>query len=122
MSGLAQLRAIASGELPEPPIIRLLGFSILEIEEGKVVFGVTPAEYHYLHDFPARRQITTVHDLDPNLGNRLYADGRLFAWYRAGYPALYHDSAGSRRGRVCKGALIWHSARRQAWPWSVSAG
>lgn len=47
MSGLEYLRAMANGELPPPPIARLMDFSILEVAEGRVVFGVTPAEFHY---------------------------------------------------------------------------
>ncbi len=47
MSGLAYLRAMQSGELPPPPIAVLLGMSIAEAEEGRVVFTVQPAEYHY---------------------------------------------------------------------------
>jgi uncharacterized protein (TIGR00369 family) len=47
MSGLDYLRAIRRGELPEPPIMSLLNFEIGEIEEGRVTFKFTPAEYHY---------------------------------------------------------------------------
>ncbi len=47
MSGLDFLRAIGRGEIPAPPIAHLMGFSIDEIEEGRVVFTVEPAEYHY---------------------------------------------------------------------------
>jgi uncharacterized protein (TIGR00369 family) len=47
MSGIDYLRAIASGEYPPAPIAALLGMGIAEIEEGRVVFTVEPAEYHY---------------------------------------------------------------------------
>lgn len=47
MSGLAFLRAMASGELPVPPITATLGAIVETIEEGRVVFGLTPAEHHY---------------------------------------------------------------------------
>jgi uncharacterized protein (TIGR00369 family) len=47
MSGIAQLQAIVRGELPAPPIAQVLGFSLLEVAEGRAVFGATPAEYHY---------------------------------------------------------------------------
>ena len=47
MSGLEYLRAIARGELPTPPVADLIGFDVFEIEEGRVVFECTPAEYHY---------------------------------------------------------------------------
>lgn len=47
MSGLDFLRAVQVGELPPPPIAILMGMSIAEVEEGRVVFTALPAEYHY---------------------------------------------------------------------------
>jgi uncharacterized protein (TIGR00369 family) len=47
LSGLDFLRAVQRGELPPPPFGVLLGMTIAEIEEGRVVFAVRPAEYHY---------------------------------------------------------------------------
>jgi uncharacterized protein (TIGR00369 family) len=50
MSGLDFLRAIARGEVPPPPILALMGITIeseADIEPGRVVFTVEPAEYHY---------------------------------------------------------------------------
>lgn len=47
MSGLEYLRAIARGELPAAPIADLIGFSISEVDEGRVVFECSPAECHY---------------------------------------------------------------------------
>lgn len=46
-SGLDFLRAIMLEELPAPPIAVTLGFEIVSVEEGEVVFTVTPAEYLY---------------------------------------------------------------------------
>jgi uncharacterized protein (TIGR00369 family) len=47
MSGIEYLRAMMDGDLPGPPIVALLGFGFVEIEEGRVVFECEPAEYHY---------------------------------------------------------------------------
>jgi acyl-coenzyme A thioesterase PaaI-like protein len=47
MRGIDYLQAMANGELPPPPIGRLLGMQILEVEQGRVVFGVVPGEQHY---------------------------------------------------------------------------
>jgi uncharacterized protein (TIGR00369 family) len=47
MSGLEFLGAMQKGELPLPPICELVGFEPAEVEEGRVVFECTPAEYHY---------------------------------------------------------------------------
>ena len=46
-SGLDLWRAIAAGDLAPPPIARLLGFDhIEEVEEGRIVFLMDPAEEH----------------------------------------------------------------------------
>ena len=46
-SGLALWQAIAAGELPPPPVARLLGFDDIEsVAEGRVVFRMPPAEEH----------------------------------------------------------------------------
>jgi uncharacterized protein (TIGR00369 family) len=46
-SGLELWQAIAAGELPPPPVARLLGFDEIEtVEEGRVVFAMDPAEEH----------------------------------------------------------------------------
>jgi uncharacterized protein (TIGR00369 family) len=47
MPGLDFLRAIADGTLPAPPIAATLAFDVVSVEPGRVVFGFTPAEYHY---------------------------------------------------------------------------
>jgi uncharacterized protein (TIGR00369 family) len=47
MGGLEYLKAMAAGEVPPPPIAKLLGFEMGEIEEGRVTFEAVPAEFHY---------------------------------------------------------------------------
>lgn len=47
MSGLDYLHAIATGEIPPPPIAQLLGFSLKRVDSGQAVFELEPAEYHY---------------------------------------------------------------------------
>ncbi len=47
MSGIEFLRAIRDGRLSAPPIARLLGFRLVEVEPGHAVFEVLPAEQHY---------------------------------------------------------------------------
>jgi uncharacterized protein (TIGR00369 family) len=46
-SGIDLLRAIARGELAGAPIAATLGMSVLDVDEGRVVFGLTPEEFHY---------------------------------------------------------------------------
>lgn len=47
LSGMEYLRKIIAGELPRPPMGVLMNFSILELGEGRAVFGADPGEYHY---------------------------------------------------------------------------
>jgi uncharacterized protein (TIGR00369 family) len=47
LAGIDYLRAIQQGELPPPPIAMLLGMTIVEVEDGRAVFGVRPDERHY---------------------------------------------------------------------------
>jgi len=47
MSGIEFLQAIRDGKLPAAPIAALLGMRITEVERGRVVFEVVPAEHHY---------------------------------------------------------------------------
>ncbi|HEX8647367.1 MAG TPA: PaaI family thioesterase [Thermoleophilaceae bacterium] len=47
MAGLDFLRAIRDGELPPPPISKLLGFSLADVEEGSAAFVATPGEQHF---------------------------------------------------------------------------
>lgn len=47
LSGLEYLRAIVRGEVPGAPIAALMGFEPVEVQEGRVLFTVKPAEYHY---------------------------------------------------------------------------
>ena len=47
LDGLTALRAMIAGELPPPPIATLLGFELVEVEHGRVVFAAHPGEEHY---------------------------------------------------------------------------
>jgi uncharacterized protein (TIGR00369 family) len=47
MAGLDFLRAMRDGVVPAAPIAALVGLSIAEVDPGRVVMRLTPAEYHY---------------------------------------------------------------------------
>jgi uncharacterized protein (TIGR00369 family) len=47
MPGLDYLRAIMDGTMPPPPIARLLDFEIVEVEAGRALFSMQPAEWMY---------------------------------------------------------------------------
>ncbi len=46
-SGLELMELMASGELSQPPIAETLGFTLVAVERGRVVFECRPAEFHY---------------------------------------------------------------------------
>lgn len=47
MTGLEYLQAMAAGEIPPPPIAKLMGFELVEIREGLASLSVVPQEWHY---------------------------------------------------------------------------
>jgi len=47
MAGIDFLRAMRDGKLALPPICALLGYRLAEVEPGRAVFEITPAEQHY---------------------------------------------------------------------------
>ena len=47
MAGLDYLQAIERGDIPPPPIARLLGFRLKRVELGQAVFELEPGEHHY---------------------------------------------------------------------------
>jgi len=47
LGGIEVLRAIEGGDLPAPPVARLLGIEVEQVSEGLVTFAFEPAEYHY---------------------------------------------------------------------------
>jgi uncharacterized protein (TIGR00369 family) len=47
MAGLDLMRAFRDGAVPSPPVIDLVGITLTEVDQGRVVMCLTPAEYHY---------------------------------------------------------------------------
>jgi len=47
ISGLDYLNSVKSGKISPPPIARLVGYRISEVEHGHAVFELEPAEYHF---------------------------------------------------------------------------
>ncbi len=47
MSGLEAIQAVRDRRVSPPPIARLMNFTIVEVEEGRVVFEGYPGEEHY---------------------------------------------------------------------------
>jgi uncharacterized protein (TIGR00369 family) len=47
MNGLDFLRGMRDGRIPPPPVLSLIAFRLTEVDVGRVVFEMDPAEYHY---------------------------------------------------------------------------
>jgi uncharacterized protein (TIGR00369 family) len=47
LSGRELLDAILAGALPPPPAVTLVGFDIVEVDDGRTVFRFVPDERHY---------------------------------------------------------------------------
>ncbi len=47
LPGIAYLQAIIDGTLAPPPMARVLGFSLLEVDPGRALFAMEPAEWMY---------------------------------------------------------------------------
>ena len=47
MSGLEFLQGVRDGKLPPAPIQELIGMKLVEVELGRAVWELTPAEQHY---------------------------------------------------------------------------
>ena len=114
LPGIDAIRKIAAGELPPPPIASLLDFEITLVEEGRVIFAVTPAEWMY-------NPIGSVHGgvaatlLDSSLGcaiHTLLGAGQRYTTTDLHVRYLRALSAGS--GRVLADSRVVHSGRKLA--------
>ena len=47
LDGLSLFKGLLAGRLPAPPIAKVLGFRVAEVELGRVVFTYTPVFDHY---------------------------------------------------------------------------
>ncbi len=115
MTGLEMMRALASGAFAYHGIARTLGFSLAEVEEGRVVFEGTPGPEAY-------NPLGTVHGgyaatlLDSACGCACHT--RLAAGQ--GYTTLeikvaYHRPMSAETGRVRAECVLTHFGRRTAY-------
>jgi uncharacterized protein (TIGR00369 family) len=114
LSGLEVMRGIIAGSISPPPIARMLDMSVLEVEKGRAVFALEPAEWMYnpigsVHGGVAATILDScmgcaVHaTLDPDVG---YATTDLQVRY------LRSMRAGD--GRVLAEGRVVHGGRRTA--------
>jgi uncharacterized protein (TIGR00369 family) len=114
LAGLDYIRAIQTGELPPPPIARLLEMEIVEVEEGRAVFALEPAEWMY-------NPIGMVHGgiaatiLDSCMGCAVHTTLPAGVGYTTTDVQLrYIRAMGGATGRVLAEGRILHAGRRTA--------
>lgn len=113
-TGLEFMRAIATGELPPPPIAQLLGMEVIEVSEGRAVFALTPAEWMF-------NPIGSVHGgiaatlLDSCMGCAVHTTLPAVTGYTTSdLQVRYLRSMSASTGRVLAEGTVIHSGRRQA--------
>ena len=47
LSGIDFLQRVIAGQLPPPPMARLMEMRLIEVARGRAVFAAVPGEYHY---------------------------------------------------------------------------
>jgi uncharacterized protein (TIGR00369 family) len=114
LAGLDYIRAIADGTLPPPPIAELLGFQIVEAEEGRAVFALQPAEWMY-------NPIGMVHGgvaatlLDSCMGCAVHTMLDAGVGYTTtDVQVRYIRAMGASTGRVLAEGRVVHAGRRTA--------
>ena len=112
--GLEYLREIAASELAPPPVAQLLGFSIVEVEPGRAVFAMDPAEWMY-------NPIGSVHGgiaatlLDSCMGCAVHAALEPGVGYSTtDLQVRYVRAMSDTTGRVLAEARVVHLGRRTA--------
>ena len=114
LTGLEQMRRIASGEAAPPSMAVLLNFSVVEVEHGRAVFDGLPGEDHY-------NPIGVVHGgyaatlLDSALGCAVHttlAAGE--AYTTLTLETKFVRAVTRETGRVRATAEVVHRGRRQA--------
>jgi uncharacterized protein (TIGR00369 family) len=114
LPGLEYMSAVAAGTMPAPPIARLLEFSVLEVERGRTVFALTPAEWMY-------NPIGSVHGgiaatmLDSCMGCAVHTMLDAGVGYAtADLQVRYVRSMGVASGRILAEGKVVHCGRRLA--------
>lgn len=114
LSGLEYLGGIAEGALPAPPIARLIDFSVLEVEHGRAVFAMEPAEWMF-------NPLGSVHGgiaatiLDSCMGCAVHTTLEAGVGFTTGdLQVRYIRAMGADTGRVLAEGRVVHRGRRTA--------
>jgi uncharacterized protein (TIGR00369 family) len=112
--GIEYLREIVAGTLAPPPIAELLGMTIAEVQEGRAVFAVEPAEWMY-------NPIGSVHGgiaatlLDSCMGCAIHSTLEAGVGYTTtDLHVRYIRGMSHATGRVLAEGKVIHAGRRTA--------
>lgn len=114
VTGLEFMQAIVEGRFPAAPIARLLQMSVIEVEHGRAVFALEPAEWMY-------NPIGSVHGgvaatiLDSCMGCALHTTLEAGVGYATtDLQVRYLRSMRAGGGRVLAEGKVVHGGRRTA--------
>ncbi len=114
LAGIEYIRGIADGTLPPPPVAQLLDFTIVEVEHGRAVFAMQPAEWMY-------NPIGSVHGgiaatiLDSCMGCAIHTTLEAGVGYAtADLQVRYIRAMSDATGRVLAEGRLVHGGRRTA--------
>jgi uncharacterized protein (TIGR00369 family) len=114
LSGLQYMSAIADRTRPPPPIAQLLDFTIIEVDDGRALFAMQPAEWMY-------NPIGSVHGgiaatlLDSCMGCAVHTTLEPGAAYTtADLQVRYIRAMRATTGRVLAEGRVVHRGRRTA--------
>jgi uncharacterized protein (TIGR00369 family) len=114
LPGLQCMQAIVDGALSPPPIARLLDFTLVEVQEGRAVFAMEPAEWMY-------NPIGSVHGgiaatiLDSCMGCAVHTTLEAGVGYTTtDLQVRYVRAMGDTTGRVLAEGRVIHRGRRTA--------
>jgi len=114
LSGLEAMRQVAAGALPPPPIAVLFDMSIVEVEDGRCVFALHPAEWMF-------NPIGSVHGgvaatlLDSCMGCAVHSTLPAgVAYATTDLQVRYLRAMTAETGRVLAEGSVVHRGRRQA--------
>ena len=114
LAGLEYIRALADGRVLPPPIVQLLGFEVVEAQEGRVVFALRPVEWMY-------NPLGTVHGgvaatiLDTCMGCAVHTTLPQGVGYTTtDLQVRYIRAMGSATGRVLAEGRVLHAGKRTA--------
>ena len=114
LPGLELMQGIIAGTHPSPPIARLLDMSVIEVEHGRAVFALEPAEWMY-------NPIGSVHGgiaatiLDSCMGCAVHTTLPAGVGYTTtDLQVRYLRSMRTGAGRVLAEGRVVHAGRRTA--------